>query len=247
MDKQVFYLDVCCGYALHEGELVECEFLGVSTVFGKDSTEVRVLCKASTGSFLADRNDAFHTVADYEMGNTLNLKALDSVTGQNGRYNDGVITYWQFDHDLGKPVECKVNAKEVDFFSKSNQRWVLIGETYYSGYPTRKECLDNSKFTEVKEDGTKIEHTGCALLVALTDEQKKAVSDLEEAFRKATELGVVFAANCDEQTFCFNRNNIADYTLWNDDESYENVTDYCELLNLQIPSICDLDVAIKRK
>lgn len=107
------------------------------------------------------------------------------------------------------------------------------GHMHYEGdekyYETRDEAVLHCDIVKVESDGTEVRCPSPASLVDLNEEQKKAVQAVDEALKKARELGVSFGYDIeDDEMFAYSNVHIKD-TDWGYDD--ELITDFGYCIN----------------
>jgi hypothetical protein len=122
----------------------------------------------------------------------------------------------------GEPV--RTNLPLADYVLRGCW-WTYEGEGTF--YKTRKEAMLYCDIVKVEADGTEVSCPSPASLVALNEEQKKAVQAVEEALARASELGVEFGHDItDDEMFAYSNTHILD-TDWGYDGEHINGFGYC--------------------
>jgi len=131
----------------------------------------------------------------------------------------------------GEPKEVAVDVTHITWTSES-KNWECTdkdGILLQEWYKNREKAIKWNDYKVVNADGTEIVHKSSLRRMMLTEEQKKAVSEIHKAIEKARKLGVHFCYDSEwDEILAVNSNDFEKmYSTW--DEPEEDETEIEEL------------------
>lgn len=214
------------GYILDNGKLTAYEFKSAKVDFATGSVEYDCILGGVPTTFKAEEcpkvyadETAFQKgeerMREYTYGNAV----ASCFFGVPYDVDEMIPAYRVVD---GEPV--RTNLPLADFVLRGYW-WTYEGEGAF--YETRKEAMLYCDIVKVEADGTEVRCPSPASLVALNEEQKKAVQAVEEALARASELGVEFGHDItDDEMFAYSNTHILD-TDWGYDGEHISGFGYC--------------------
>ena len=114
---------------------------------------------------------------------------------------------------LSVPAFCIKDNEVQECYLPKKGFLFCEGKTTYVGsekfYECREQALLFCDVIKVDENGEETTHLSPAKMVALDQEQMDAVKGVQEAIRKANELGVRFCLdNCDERVYAYSNKSV---------------------------------------
>lgn len=202
------------GYILDNGKLTAYEFKSAKVDFSTGSVEYDCILGGKPTTFKKYDGDCPKVYADetaYQKGKT---KQREYTFGNAvGACFFGV----PYDVDGMIPAYCVVDGEPVrtnlpltGYVLRWCDRWTYEGEGAF--YETRDEAMLYCDIVKVAADGTETVIPSPASLVALNEEQKKAVQAVEDALENARRLGVSFACDIEcERLYAYSGKRIKAY------------------------------------
>lgn len=230
MEKNVNYARKSKCVAVVNNVIVNLDIDKVENIFNSygEKTSVRIHGICNGERYVVAPCNCYANIDDFKEGKVLELASAEAAYNGVSAYNEGKVYYFAFVN--GAPENRSATPRTI---SRTKSKWVFDVDYESTPYLSRQECLDHNIVIEMKDDGTKVEHIGSAKLIALDDDQKKAVDMLKDAFKKAHELGVRFVLETETETFsAFNTRNIKE---WSWDCAHENVSKYLTEVDIAKP------------
>lgn len=93
----------------------------------------------------------------------------------------------------GEPIKFPLKIHGITWEYNGDRGWKFLGKNLPKKYWfSREDVIRNSEHKIVDEDGEVFVERGINLRLALTDEQKKILEELEAVFKKAKDAGIGF-------------------------------------------------------
>ena len=208
------------GWSVINEELCEVSLRCVSYKLRCDELEMDKLSVLHHGeSHVVKFSNYYASEEDYRNGKPMDASNARLNISDRANAKDDGFEFWTMED--GTPTKkfrcvttvCKSVADPDDVVYDSIPDISKI-------YKTREECLAWNEYVISYEDGRKETRKGAGLLLQLTDEQKKAVENVSQALKYATELGVRFRTLYGD-CYAFNANELGKFeTAYEGDEKY---------------------------
>lgn len=209
------------GYILDNGKLTAYEFKSAKVDFSTGSVEYDCILGGKPTTFKKYDGDCPKVYADetaYQKGKT-NSREYTFGNAVAGCFfgvpydvDEMIPAYRVAD---GEPV--RTNLPLVGYVL--SDKWAYEGEGAF--YETREEAMLYCDIVKVAADGTETVIPSPASLVALNEEQKRAVQAVEDALENARKLGVGFACDIEcEGFYAYSDKHIKEYDYEYDCDGY---------------------------
>lgn len=219
----------CNGYILSNGKLTAYEYKSAKVDFATGEVEYDCILGGVPTTFkttdiikVYKDEDAFKRDQVFNDYTYSWARFINSTIG-------GVPSELDYDENLAKAY-CVENGEIVEtafptvFIIEKGSGSRYVGKRVYA---SRNEAMLHCDIIKVEADGTEVSCPSPASLVALNEEQKKAVQAVEEALKKASELGVAFGHDItDDEMFAYSNVHIED-TDWGYDDELITAFGYC--------------------
>lgn len=203
----------CNGYILSNGKLTAYEFKSAKVDFATGEVEYDCILGGVPTTFkTTDFIKVYKDEDAFKRGQILNNYShswagfIHSVIGP-------VPSELDYDESLAKAY-CVENGEVVEtsfptiFIIEKGGGCSYIGKRVYA---SRNAAMLHCDIVKVEEDGTEVSCPSPASMVALNEEQMKAVKAVEDALRRASELGVAFGYDISDcEMFAYSDNYIED-------------------------------------
>lgn len=227
------------GYIFVNGKLTAYKFNSAKIDFANGMVEYSCILGGEETTFKTDeRIKVYASEEHFRQGICLNNKEQTYASAVRSAFfhvRDNVNENPQipaFQIQDGEVVEC--NLPMDNFLYDSNYRIKYVGEGKY--YECRNEALLHCDIIKVDEQGNETIIPSPATLVALDEEQMNALKAVQDALKKANELGVNFILNNDgEDIYAYSDKHIKERT-WDcfcsrSGEDKNQINDYGFLIN----------------
>ena len=221
------------GYIFVNGKLTAYKFNSAKIDFANGMVEYSCILGGEETTFKTDeRIKVYASEEHFRQGICENNKEQTYASAVRSAFfyvHDNVNQNPQipaFQIQDGEVVEC--NLPMDNFLYDSNYRIKYVGEGKY--YECRNEALLHCDIIKVDENGTETTIPSPATLLSLDEEQMDALKAVQDALKKANELGVEFIVdNCNDVVFAYSKKHVKERT-W-DCISGRHICDYGYLVN----------------
>lgn len=113
----------------------------------------------------------------------------------------------------GEPIKFPLNIHKITWDFNGEHGWIFSDKNLPEKYWfSRTEAIRNNEYKIVDKDGEAFVERGVNLRLALTDEQKKILEELEAVFKKAEDAGIgfLFDRECSGNLEVYNANEVDD-------------------------------------
>jgi hypothetical protein len=219
----------CNGYILSNGKLTAYEYKSAKVDFATGEVEYDCILGGVPTTFKT--TDIIKVYKDEDAFKR--DQVFNDYTYSWGEFIRSTIGYAPYelddDEDCAKAY-CVKNGEVVEtafptiFIMEKGKQSRYVGDRVYT---SRKEAMLYCDIVKVEADGTEVSCPSPASLVALNEEQKKAVQAVEEALARASELGVEFGHDItDDEMFAYSNTHLLD-TDWGYDGELITAFGYC--------------------
>jgi hypothetical protein len=250
------------GYIFVNGKLTAYKFNSAKIDFANGMVEYSCILGGEETSFKTDeRIKVYASEEHFRQGiceNNLEQTYASAIRSAFFYVRDNVNQNPQFPAfqiQDGEVVEC--NLPMDNFLYDSNYRIKYVGEGKY--YECRNEALLHCDIIKVDEQGEETIIPSPATLLSLDAEQMDALKAVQDALKKANELGVKFILDNDGGSFFAYSDKYVKERTWDcfcsgNGEDKNHINDYGVLLNdlatpvgYNIPSfsMCDTGMYVK--
>ena len=131
----------------------------------------------------------------------------------------------------GEPIKFPLSIHTITWDCNGEHGWIFSDKNLPEKYWfSRTEAISNNEYKIVDEDGEAFVERGVNLRLALTDEQKKILEELEAVFKKAKDAGI---------GFLFDRECCGNLEVYNANEVTE--IEYCSKPEFHKGDLVDID------
>lgn len=252
--KSINVYDSSHGFAYIDGRLIECEIKKMDFCFRCDGGCDKYLVVAHADWTEKITPDNFYgSIQDFNNDNPARPLRELWLTGwfrQLAGYDDKGHPF-TFIIKNGRVVKYTVEFDVIEvFYDDGKVHHLYSADIPNECWSTDVAARSHIGYEIVSADGSVTSVPAASSLVALTDEQREAVSELILLCKRLKDLGVCIVADWNGM-YAFNRNNVADFKIEYDETTgYEGV----DVLSDEFAVPCDLIVSsdenmlnIKRK
>ena len=220
-------------------ELIEVKFTGQEIRRVEDGWQILVNARSGEKTYQVSADNVFNTVDDFTRGLSVDISVYDfCVIGANANAHFFTI-------ENGRVVCHDVETELITSTFNEKGRQVFDGHLSEERIFADEEVAQQMCVTEWKDlEGNLLKKEGILHKLLLTDEQKKAVKAMTDAYLKVQELGVKMAYDNDNGgLFVWNGKNVQDsYTVYESDfgegfVAVENISSDSVKEDFQVPEI----------